>query len=154
MRFRPIGFVSALVLAAGAVLAGAAPAQAATPAVLISKVYYNSPGSDTRSNSSLNAEWVRLTNKKSYTINLKNWTLRDRSGHVYRFTTNHYLLSGHNVYVHTGRGTNGKPAYGDRYWASGNYVWNNTGDTAYLRNGSGSLIDTCSWGSRGSYTYC
>ncbi|MFE9691992.1 hypothetical protein [Micromonospora sp. NPDC005806] len=34
------------------------------------------------------------------------------------------------------------------------YIWNNTGDTAYLRNSAGTSIDTCSWGSSGSYTYC
>jgi hypothetical protein len=33
-------------------------------------------------------------------------------------------------------------------------VWNNTGDTAYVRNPSGTLIDSCSWGGSGSYTYC
>jgi hypothetical protein len=152
MQFRPTAFVAALALAAGATLA-AAPAQAATPAVLISKVYYNSPGTDNRSNASLNAEWVRLTNKKSYTINLKNWTLRDRSGHVYRFGS-YNLGPGRNVYVHTGHGTNGKPDAQHRYWNSGTYIWNNTGDTAYVRNASGSLVDSCSWGSKGSYTYC
>ncbi len=34
------------------------------------------------------------------------------------------------------------------------HVWNNTGDTAYLRNAAGTTIDTCSWGSSGSHTYC
>jgi hypothetical protein len=27
-------------------------------------------------------------------------------------------------------------------------------DTAYLRNGSGTLIDSCKWGSTGSAKYC
>jgi hypothetical protein len=31
------------------------------------------------------------------------------------------------------------------YWGSGNYIWNNTGDTATLRNASGKTLDTCSW---------
>lgn len=30
------------------------------------------------------------------------------------------------------------------YWGSGNYIWNNTGDTATLRNASGKTVDTCS----------
>src|SRR5215218_5245707 len=34
----------------------------AASAIQITKVYYNSPGSDTGSNTSLNAEWVRITN--------------------------------------------------------------------------------------------
>jgi hypothetical protein len=109
------------------------------------------PGSDTGSNSSLNAEWVRLTNKRSYTINLSYWTLRDKTGYKYTFSSDYRLAPGYNVYIHSGKGTN--TSY-HRYWGRGWYVWNNTGDTAYLRNSASTLIDTCSWGSSGSYTYC
>jgi hypothetical protein len=149
-----IGLVSALAIAVGVSLIVASPAEAATPAIQITKVYYNSPGSDTGSNTSLNAEWVRLTNSRSYTINLKSWTLRDKASHVYTFTTNYYLGAGKRVYIHTGKGTNGYPDYQHRYWGRSWYVWNNTGDTAYVRNPFGTLIDSCSWGSTGSYTYC
>ncbi|MEU1689428.1 lamin tail domain-containing protein [Micromonospora sp. NPDC005707] len=151
MKNRLIGFVSALAIAVGGSLAAAAPAQAATPAVMITKAYYNSPGSDTGSNTSLNAEYVRLTNKRSSTINLKYWTLRDKSNHVYKFTINWYLKAGASVVIHTGKGTN---TSSNLYWGSGAYIWNNTGDTAYLRNSAGSSIDSCSWGSSGSYTNC
>lgn len=151
MKKRLIGFVSAIAIAVGGSLAVAAPAQAATPMVMITKVYYNSPGSDTGSNTSLNAEYVRLTNKRSYTINLKSWTLRDKSNHVYTFSSNFYLKPGYNVYIHTGKGTN--TTY-HRYWGRSWYVWNNTYDAAYLRNSGGTAIDSCSWGSSGSYTYC
>jgi hypothetical protein len=145
---------AAVTLAASVTLgvAAASPAQAATPAIQITKVYYNSPGADDGSNSNLNAEWVRLTNTRTYTINLKNWTLRDKSNHVYRFgTSNVYLGAGKRLYIHTGKGTNGAE---NRYWGLSWYVWNNSGDTAYLRNGNGTLIDSCAWGSTGSYTYC
>jgi hypothetical protein len=151
---RLVAFLSALGVAVGATLAVGAPAQAATPAVQITKVYYNSPGTDDRSNSSLNAEWVRMTNRTTRAINLKYWTLRDKAGHIYRFSSDYRLDPGKHVYVHTGKGTNGKPDYQHRYWNSSAYIWNNTGDAAYLRNPSGSLIDSCSWGSSGSYTYC
>jgi hypothetical protein len=154
LKSRLTGFVSALAFAVGIAVTPAATAQAATPAVLITKVYYNSPGTDSGTNTSLNAEWVRMTNKRTYTINLKSWTLRDRSGHVYLFSSNYYLGAGRYVYVHTGRGTNGQPDYQHRYWGSSYYIWNNTGDTAYLRTPSGTLVDSCSWGSSGSYTYC
>ncbi|MFE9654136.1 lamin tail domain-containing protein [Micromonospora sp. NPDC006431] len=151
MKKRLIGVVSALAIAVGGSLAVAAPAQAATPAVMITKVYYNSPGSDNGSNTSLNAEYVRLTNKRSSTINLKNWTLRDKSNHVYKFSSDFYLKAGYSVVIHTGKGTN---TSSNRYWGLSGYVWNNTGDAAYLRNSAGTAIDSCSWGSRGSYTYC
>ncbi|MGR6322623.1 lamin tail domain-containing protein [Micromonospora soli] len=151
MKQRLIGFVAALAVAVGGALAVSGPAQAATPAVQITKVYYNSPGTDTRSNSSLNAEYVRLTNKRSTTINLKYWTLRDKSNHVYKFSGDFRLAAGASVFIHTGKGTNSAT---HRYWGSGAYIWNNTGDAAYLRNSAGTSIDTCFWGSSGGYTYC
>ncbi|PWU45182.1 hypothetical protein DLJ46_22295 [Micromonospora globispora] len=151
LKSKLIGAVAALAIAVGGSLVAATPAQAATPAIMITKVYYNSPGSDTGSNTSLNAEYVRLTNKRSYTINLKSWTMRDKSNHVYTFSSNFYLKPGYNVYIHTGKGTN--TSY-HRYWGRSWYVWNNSGDAAYLRNSAGTGIDSCSWGSSGSYTYC
>jgi hypothetical protein len=154
VKNRLIGLAVAAAVAVGLSLTGAAPAQAATPAVQITKVYYNSPGPDTGSNASLNAEWVRLTNTRTYPINLKGWTLRDRAGHVYTFTPNYYLGAGARVYVHTGKGVNGRPDVQHRYWRSTSYIWNNTGDTASIRNGAGRLVDSCTWGSSGSYTYC
>jgi hypothetical protein len=154
VKNRLISLAAALTIALGASLTAAVPAQAATPAIQITKVYYNSPGSDTRSNTSLNAEWVRLANTRTYTINLKGWTLRDKASHIYTFTTNYYLGAGKHVYIHTGKGTNGYPDAQHRYWGRAAYVWNNTGDTAYVRNTAGTLIDYCTWGSSGSYTYC
>lgn len=150
MKRRLIGFVSALTIAVGGSLVAAAPAQAA-PAVMITKVYYNSPGSDTGSNSSLNAEYVRLTNKRSTVINLKGWYVRDKAGYTYKFYNDYRVAAGNSIIIHTGKGTD----YGThRYWGRSWYVWNNTGDTAYLRNPSGTLIDSCTWGSGVGYTYC
>ncbi|MEH0938242.1 lamin tail domain-containing protein [Micromonospora psammae] len=151
MKQKLIGYAATLAAVLGGTVAVATPAQAATPAIQITKVYYNSPGTDNRSNSSLNAEYVKLTNRRSTTINLKSWTLRDKSSHVYKFATDFRLASGASVYIHTGKGTNTST---HRYWGSGAYIWNNTGDTAYLRNSAGTAIDSCSWGSSGSYTYC
>jgi hypothetical protein len=129
-------------------------ADAATvPAVSFTRAYYNSPGTDNRSNTSLNAEYVRLTNNTSKAIQLKGWTVRDTSNHVYTFGS--FSLAAHkNVYIHTGKGTNGKPHAVDRFWGSGNYIWNNTGDTATLKNTKAKKIDTCSWKNKGSVTSC
>ena len=57
MRIRAL-IVACLIAAASILIA--TPAQAAPPTVYISNVYYNSPGSDTGSNTSLNAEEVVL----------------------------------------------------------------------------------------------
>ncbi|WDZ86698.1 lamin tail domain-containing protein [Micromonospora cathayae] len=151
MKKRLIGFASALAIAFGGSLVAAAPAQAA-PAVMFTKVYYDSPGSDTGSNSSLNAEYVRLTNKRSTVINLKGWYVRDKAGYTYKFTSDFKVAAGNSILIRTGKGTNKGT---DRYWGRSWYVWNNTGDTAYLRNASGTLIDSCTWTKVGSgYTNC
>ncbi len=151
LKKRLTGIAVALAVTVGGSLTLAAPAQAATPAIQITKAYYNSPGTDDRSNSSLNAEYVKLTNRKTTTVNLKSWTLRDKSSHIYKFTSDFKLAAGASVTIHTGKGTNTST---HRYWGSGAYIWNNTGDTAYVRDPAGKTIDSCSWGSSGSYTNC
>jgi hypothetical protein len=120
---------------------GAAPADAAAR-VRIAAVQYDSPGTDTGSNKSLNAEWVRIKNTGSSKANLRGWTLRDTSGHVYRFT-GLTLRPGRVVVLHTGKGTDSSR---HRYWGRGAYVWNNTGDRATLKNRRGRVVDRCRWG--------
>ena len=129
----------------------AAPAEAATPSVTFNRIYVNSPGSDNRSNSSLNAEWVRLKNNTSKSIQLKGWTVRDKSGHVYTFGS-FSLGSKKTLYVHTGKGTNTST---NRYWGSGNYIWNNTGDKATLVKPTRVIRDTCAYkGTSRGYKVC
>jgi hypothetical protein len=135
------------------------PTTPATPApkagdVLFSKIVYNPAGVDTRSNTSLNAEYVRLTNRTRKTVNLKGWTIRDVAGNLYTIKTDQKVGAGSTAYVHTGKGTNGRPDGKHRYWGRTNYVWNNSGDTAYLRSPSGKSIDTCKWTSTKGMTYC
>jgi hypothetical protein len=125
----------------------------AVGAVQLTKIVYDSPGKDTGTNTSLNGEYVRLTNRTKNAINLRNWTLRDAAGRVYTFTTDHSLGAGKNVYVLTGKGTNGTPA-AHRYWGSKSYVWNNSGDTAYLRDATKKTIDSCRWTKDSNVTYC
>ncbi|MDP9868239.1 hypothetical protein J2S55_007505 [Streptosporangium brasiliense] len=45
------------------------------------KVYYDSPGSDLRSNASLNGEYVVIKNTTRTAIDLAGWTLRDKTGY-------------------------------------------------------------------------
>jgi hypothetical protein len=127
------------------------PSASASSTVLIGKTQYDSPGSDTRTNTSLNAEWVTIRNVSSTSRSLKGWTLRDASSHVYTFGT-FTLGAGRSVVVHTGKGTN---SASNRYWGSGSYIWNNTGDTAVLRTAAGATVDSCRWsGGSPGYTAC
>jgi hypothetical protein len=133
-------------------LAGTAfTATAAQAAIQFGLIQYNSPGTDTGSNASLNAEYAKITNTGSAGVALTNWTVRDAQGHVYKFGT-YKLCGGCAVTLHTGHGTN---TYANRYWNFSNYIWNNTGDRATLKNAVGTTKDTCSWGSSGpGYIRC
>ena len=43
----------------------------------------------------------------------------------------------------------------DRYWNHSWYIWNNTGDTAILRNQHGITIGSCTYkGTAQGYVYC
>ncbi|MDX6338573.1 MAG: hypothetical protein QOG05_5913, partial [Streptosporangiaceae bacterium] len=125
MRYRTM--LAVLLGSATLVLPFAADAQAATTSqIQFRLIQYNSPGRDTGSNSSLNAEYVTLKNIGPTSRDLTGWTVEDLAGHVYtfgRFT----LGAGRKVIIHTGQGSNTST---DRYWGRGWYVWNNTGDKA------------------------
>lgn len=143
---------AALVLGLSLVASPAAtPPVEAAGCVQVHRIYYNSPGSDTGSNTSLNAEWIQLKNGCTSGKSLSGWKIKDVAGHTYTFGT-YTLRAGSSVKVHTGKGTN---TSADRYWGKAWYVWNNTGDTAYLRNSAGTLMDKCVYsGSSAGYAYC
>jgi hypothetical protein len=128
-----------LVLLVAALAAVTLIVPAASGAVRISRIYYDSPGSDNGSNASLNAEWIRLWNNGDTGRQLRGWRIRDVAGHLYIFGT-YTLRAGRVVTIHTGNGTN---TARHRYWRSDNYIWNNTSDTARLRRPNGTLVDSC-----------
>lgn len=136
---------AALVVAASAtaVVALAVPVAnaGAVPQVQITRIQYDSPGTDNRSPISLNAEYVQLTNTTAKAVSLKGWTLRDNASHVYSFGA-YTLAARARVIVHTGPGTANAQ---HRYWQSKAYVWNNDRDAATLRNTAGRAVDSCSW---------
>ncbi|WP_231953713.1 lamin tail domain-containing protein [Actinoplanes derwentensis] len=128
------------------------PATPAVGSVQFTRIQYNAPGVDKKTNKSINGEYFRLTNKTKKSINLKSWTVKDAAGNLYRFTTNYTLTAGKSVAVRTGKGTN---TTATRYWGKAIHVWNNSGDTAYLSTDKNKQIDTCKWTKPGKgYTTC
>jgi hypothetical protein len=149
MRIRAL-LVACLVAAFSLI---AVPAQAAPATVYIYKVYYNSPGSDTGSNTSLNAEYVVIRNGDDVSHSISGWTVRDAAGHVYKFGTLR-LGAGKQAIIHTGKGTSYTTSTSTHlYWGRSAYVWNNTGDKVILRRADGSLKDTCSYPGEGASKY-
>ncbi|GAA3306025.1 lamin tail domain-containing protein [Nonomuraea dietziae] len=156
MRF--VAPVAALAAVAAA-LTLSAPAVAAAPAIQITKIYYDAPGSpDSGGNTSLNGEYIVIKNTSSRAANLKGWTVRDattRPDHGYTFGT-FTLGAGKTVTLRTGKGRNTTTT---RYWGrSGGtfaYIWNQTKDTGYLRDAHGRLADSCLYNSsRYDYKNC
>ncbi len=125
------------------------PSTPAVGAIQFTKIQYDSPGTDSGSAGSLNTEWAKLTNKTTKAINLNAWTVRDAQNIIYKFP-NINLAAGASIFVLTGKGTNTAT---HRYWGragKSGYVWNNTGDTAYLRTAASKTIDSCKWTALGA----
>ncbi|WP_374928127.1 lamin tail domain-containing protein [Kytococcus sedentarius] len=147
-QVRMLGGLTSAALLAPAMLI--APAAEALPPVMISQIVYDSFGAtkDDYSNRSLNAEYVVLKNTTSRTQTVTGWTLRDKTGFTYRLPATTIPAKG-SIRIFTGKGTNtnakGSTTPGKRYWGKTSYVWNNTGDTATLRNKAGKSMDSCTY---------
>ena len=139
-----------IVIALGCTAVALSLVTAAAGAIRIDKIYFDSPGSDNGSNSSLNDEWIRLKNKGNSKKSLQGWKIRDKAGHVYTFGS-YKLGAGKTVTIHTGSGSNSAR---HRYWRMDGYVWNNDGDKATLKKPNGSKVDSCSYSGAGSAVNC
>ncbi|WP_192498441.1 lamin tail domain-containing protein [Halorussus halophilus] len=81
-------------------------------------------------------EWVDFENVSDDSVDMTGWSVEDEAGNTYNFPDSFSLASGDTVRLHTGSGTDSST---DLYWGS-SYVWNNDGDTAYLYDASGNLV--------------
>lgn len=106
--------------------------------VVISEIRLDADGDD---NLNLNDEWVRITNRGSSPAALAGWVLKDTSAsHRYRFPDGFVLDAGATVTVRTGCGTDSTT---DLHWCNqGSAVWNNGGDTAFLLDPDGAIVDS------------
>jgi hypothetical protein len=119
----------------------------------IKKIAFDPPGADNGSNDSLNQEKVVIRNDARRSKQLQGRKLRDRGAdHVFIFPKLN-LRPGDVVYVHTGRGERrpspcvAGPGYihcfTHLYWGLDNYVWNNAGDVATVKDDEGIVVDRC-----------
>jgi endonuclease YncB( thermonuclease family) len=108
------------------------------------EVNADAPGDDARN---LNGEWVRLTNDGGDVTDLDGWEVADESAsNRYRFSGLR-LNPGRSVTLFSGCGADDDA---NRYWcASGSAVWNNSGDTVFLRDGRGNIVVWFSYGDSG-----
>jgi beta-glucosidase-like glycosyl hydrolase len=141
---RITGISVALITTVGLVLgttALAAPASAAGK-IQIVKVRFDSAGNDLpATNKKVNDEYVVIKNTDRVAHSITGWTLVDKSHHSYTFPATK-LKAGASIKVRTGKGTNSSK---NRYENRAYYIWNNTSDTATLRNAQGGGGDSCAW---------
>ena len=105
-------------------------------------INYDAPGDDWNNP---NGEYVIIENNGTANINLKGWKLMDEIGHSTGLSSHIYtfpditLKPGDTVYIHSGTGTDHDHVL---YWGKDIPIWNNDGDTAYLYDPNGKLVDT------------
>ena len=107
----------------------------------IERIEADPPGDDTLDP---NAELVVIHNAGADPLNLGGWGIKDlTASHRFEFPANFIVASGATVTVHTGCGT---ATASDLFWCNqGSAVWNNDGDTAFLLDPNGNVVDTLTY---------
>jgi micrococcal nuclease len=102
--------------------------------LVVSDINADAPGNDHKN---LNDEFIEFTNEGRDAIDMSGWTLSDEADHTYHFPSGFTLSERDTVTVYTGSGSNTED---ELYWNSGRAVWNNAGDTIYVRDDSGETV--------------
>ena len=97
------------------------------------KIQYDAPGDDSQN---INQEYVIITNTSSFSMDVTGFTIKDRGTNIFKFPR-FELQSGQTIFVHSGYGKNED---GHFYWNSDTPVWNNSGDTLFIRDREGLLV--------------
>ena len=106
------------------------PTGTPTIGITIVEVLADPPGIDA------DGEYVRIRNDGTSPATMTGWTLRDEADTVFSFPA-FTLTPGAEVRVWVKAGVNDAA---NLYWGRGSAVWNNTGDTAILRDASGGEV--------------
>jgi hypothetical protein len=136
----------AALLGCVAPLLPASPALASGP-MKIAKIHYAQTGTN------LNTEYIVFKNKSTHTVQMKGWkiTSAPSTDHQYYVFPSTKVAPGRYLILYTGTGSNTSTR---RYWGAGSPVWNNDGDRAVLKNGTGTIVDTCVYAGGGTTAYC
>lgn len=87
-------------------------------------------------NENLNGEFVSLKNNCNMAINMAGWTLKNSGTKIYKFG-NFFLAPEQAVKIRSGCGSD---SGAELFWCSKRAIWNNNGDTLYLRDSQGLLV--------------
>ena len=99
----------------------------------IVEVHADAEGDDRRN---LNDEFIVIENQGHTPIDLTGWTVSDAANHRYIFP-NFTLAAKARVTLRTGLG---KATKDELFWGSRRPIWNNEGDTIFIRDADGCLM--------------
>lgn len=105
---------------------------------IIIRINYDAAGDDSKN---MNDEYIIFTNNSGEDINIGGWTVKDSGTSIYEFKK-YIFKDDSEIILFSGSGNDGENKF---YWNSKMPVWNNSGDTLYLRDSSGLLVETLSY---------
>jgi hypothetical protein len=145
MRKLATAIAVCVLIPAGAGAVHADPSSKASGPFRIAKIHY-------AQGATLNSEYLVVRNVSSRKRALTGYVIVDPNDRQrYRFPKT-VLKPGLSVTLHTGYGRN-RPHH--RYWGQDAPMWNNDGDTAFLRKPTGKIVDRCSYnGTEGGTKLC
>ena len=101
--------------------------------IAIATVHADAEGNERQN---LNDEFIVIENQSEIPIDMTGWTVTDASNHAYLFP-NFTMPADTQVTLRTGFGKNTEY---ELFWGSRNPIWNNDGDTIFIRDPEGHLI--------------
>ncbi|MBI5931138.1 MAG: thermonuclease family protein [Chloroflexi bacterium] len=117
----------------GAQSAGVGLWKPASAELIIRFISYDPPGPD---DENLNGEYVEFQNKSTATVDMTGFTLEDAANNNYTFGSV-TVAPEQTLRLYSGCGSD---TYNAVYWCSDGPVWNNSGDSAILRDPDGLYI--------------
>ena len=108
-------------------------AKAAEQNVAIAKAHADAEGND-REN--LCDEYIMIENRDDTSVDLTGWTVYDEAHHRYLFPS--FVLKAKAAV--TLRTCLGKNTQSELFWGSRSPIWNNDGDTIFIRDSEGQLV--------------
>ena len=113
----------------------------ATGDIRVGAIHYDADGND---NDNLNDEWAEISNVGPSSVDLTGWVVKDESAsHRYSFPFGFMLPAGTTVRLYTGCGDDTDTSL---YWCNTrSAVWNNSGDTVFILDPSGNIINSKSY---------
>ncbi len=110
--------------------------------VHISNAHYDAEPSPERDH--LDDEYIVIANGESSSIDMSGWILHDEGkNYEFLFPDGFSLGPGAEVTIYTGVGSDSQS---ELWWGLDSPVWNNSGDTAFLKNSQKEIVDNYSWG--------